>query len=250
MIDSKGWDWHIGFEDRDSVWKKPALESCGLMYRWAAQVKKAYLYLGCGLGRHAILFGRNGFTVSCFDISTDAVAGTRQWAEAEGLKLSYAVGDMLSLPYPSGSFDCVLCWNVISPSDTEGVKKAIAEMGRVLRRDGEAYLTLGSKCTWGWQQDWPMVDDNTKLRMEEGPEYNVPHFYADKPLIEELFQDFEILSITHVEDWGSNNRGIHYHVLVKKNTALSGGKVSPAASAQSAPPGAPDGNRCSGTSVR
>ena len=26
---------------------------------------------------------------------------------------------------------------------------------------------------------WPNVDENTKLRMEEGPEYEVPHFYAN-----------------------------------------------------------------------
>ena len=216
MIGSKGWNWNAEFEDKESVWKNPALESYGLMNRWGAQGKRDFLDLGCGLGRHAILFGKNGFTVSCFDISADAVAGTRQWAEAEGLTFAYAVGDMLSLPYPTESFDCILCWNVISHSDTEGVKKAISEIGRVLRSGGECYLTLGSKSTWGWQQDWPMVDENTKLRMEEGPEYAVPHFYADKPLIDALFTDFEILSVTHVEDWGSNNRGVHYHVHIRK----------------------------------
>ena len=213
---SKGWSWNTEFEEKDSVWKNPALESYGLMNRWGAQGKRVFLDLGCGLGRHAILFGKNGFTVSCFDISADAVTSAKQWAEAEGLNLAYAVGDMLSLPYPAACFDCILCWNVISHSDTEGVKKAIAEIGRVLRRGGEAYLTLGSKSTWGWQQDWPMVDGNTKLRMEEGPEYAVPHFYADKRLIDELFRDFEILSVTHVEDWGNNNRGVHYHVHIKK----------------------------------
>lgn len=216
MIASKGWEWNIEFEDKENVWKNPALESYGIMNRWGSQGRKDFLDLGCGLGRHSILFARNGFSVCCFDISQDGIDSTREWAQAEGLKLEYKVGDMLTLPYENDRFDCVLCWNVISHSDTEGVIKAISEIRRVLRPGGECYLTFGSKNTWGWQQDWPMVDANTKLRMENGPEYKVPHFYADKELLDELFKDFQIISITHVEDWGKNNRGIHYHVLVRK----------------------------------
>ena len=216
MIGSKGWEWNMEFEDKESVWKNPALESYGIMNRWGSQGKKVFLDLGCGLGRHSILFGRNGFLVSCFDISQDGIDATRKWAESENLKLNYMTGDMLSLPYEDEYFDCILCWNVLSHSDTEGVKKAISEISRILRSGGECYLTFGSKHTWGWQQDWPMVDANTKLRMEPGPEYKVPHFYADKKLLDELFKDFEVLSITHVEDWGKNNRGIHYHVHVRK----------------------------------
>ncbi len=216
MIASKGWNWNLEFEDKASLWKNPALESYGLMNRWGSQGRRAFLDSGCGLGRHAMLFGRNGFEVSCFDISAAAIDSTRRWAEEEGLSFDYAVGDMLSLPYPNASFDCILCWNVISHSDTEGVQRSIGELHRVLKDGGECYLTLGSKSTWGWQQDWPQVDANTKLRMEEGPEYGVPHFYADKPLIDGLFADFRILSVTHVEDWGSNNRGIHYHVHIQK----------------------------------
>lgn len=216
MIASKGWKWNIEFEDKESVWKNPALESYGIMNRWGSQGRKDFLDLGCGLGRHSILFARNGFSVCCFDISQDGIDSTREWAQTEGLKLEYKVGDMLTLPYENDRFDCILCWNVISHSDTEGVIKAISETRRVLRPGGECYLTFGSKNTWGWQQDWPMVDANTKLRMENGPEYKVPHFYADKELLDELFKDFQIISITHVEDWGKNNRGIHYHVLVRK----------------------------------
>lgn len=216
MIESKGWVWNTEFEDRESVWKNPALESYGIMNRWGSSGKKDFLDLGCGLGRHSILFGRNGFNVSCFDISGDGVESTGKWAEAEGLSFDCRTGDMLSLPYEDGSFDCILCWNVISHTDTEGVRKAIAEIRRVLREGGECYLTFGSKSTWGWSQDWPQVDANTKIRMVEGPEYKVPHFYADKELLDDLFKDFEIVGITHVQDWGKNNQGTHYHVLVRK----------------------------------
>ena len=92
---------------------------------------------------------------------------------------------MLELPYDDNSMDSILCRNVISHTDTEGIKKVVSELKRVLRMNGECYLTLASKSTWGYKQDWPMVDENTKLCMREGPEYKVPHFYADYDLIKE-----------------------------------------------------------------
>lgn len=151
MITSKGWNWMMEFEDKELVWKNPSLESYGIMNRWGSAGKNAFLDLGCGLGRHAILFGRNGFSVSCFDISEEAILKTKAWAESEGLSFDCKSGDMLQLPYEDETFDCIFCWNVISHTDTEGVKRAISEIRRVLKPGGECYLTFGSKSTWGWQ---------------------------------------------------------------------------------------------------
>lgn len=54
---------------------------------------------------------------------------------------------MLTLPYEDKSVDCILCRNVISHTDTKGVNQAVSEIKRVLKTDGECYLTLGSKET-------------------------------------------------------------------------------------------------------
>ena len=222
MVESKGWKWEIVDDDENSIWKKPCVESYYLLNRWSAQNKADFLDLGCGLGRHSIQFGKNGFHVHCFDISEEAISRTKTWAESEDLTFEYAVGDMLKLPYSDESMDCILCRNVISHTDTKGVRQAISEIHRVLRAGAECYLTLGSKATWGFKQKaWTSIDDNTKLRMEEGPEYKVPHFYADYDLAKELFADFKIVSITHVEEFwesdGVTNFSFHYHILAKKN---------------------------------
>lgn len=220
IIKSQGWNWQIVDDNYAEVWKNPSIISYYLLNRWKTQNKKHFLDLGCGLGRHTILFAKNGFKTSALDISENAVERTKKWAEEEKLNVDFAVGDMLALPYKDNIFDCIFCRNVMSHTNTEGIKKIISEIKRVLTIDGEFYLTLASKNTWGFKQDWPQVDENTKLRMEEGPEYKVPHFYADYELIKELFSDFKIEFIYHVADYyekeGKTSESWHYHVLIRK----------------------------------
>ena len=221
MIKSKGWKWEIVTGKQEEIWKNPSTESYYLLNRWMNQGKKDFLDLGCGLGRHSILFGSNGFNVSAFDISEDAINKTKLWAEEEGLTFDYKVGDMLNLPYENEKFDSILCRNVISHTDTEGMRRVVSEIDRVLKHDGEIYLTLGSKDTYGFKQvDWPLIDQNTRLKMEPGPEYKTPHFYADYDLCKELFKDFDILKIHQVITYHEGKDKVydsyHYHLLVKK----------------------------------
>ncbi len=221
MIESKGWNWKIVQDNQTEIWKEPSIESYYLLNRWSSQEKKEFLDLGCGLGRHSILFGKNNFNVSCFDISEEAIKRTREWADKENLIFDYKIGDMLNLPYKDEKFDCIYSRNVISHTDTEGMKKVIKELYRVMKKDGECYLTLGSKDTFGFKQEnWPLVDENTRLKMEEGPEYKVPHFYVDYNLAKKLFKDFEIITIYQVIDYHEENNQVfdsyHYHILIHK----------------------------------
>ena len=221
MVESKGWNWKIVKEEQEEVWKNPSIESYYLLNRWKSQDKNTFLDLGCGLGRHSILFGKNGFEVSCFDISEEAIRRTKDWAEKENLLFDYKVGDMLKLPYDDNTFDCIYCRNVISHTDTEGMKQIVKELDRVMKDSGECYLTLGSKDTWGFKQtDWPFVDENTKLRMEEGPEYKIPHFYVDYRLAKELFSCFNIINIHQEIDYferkGNVEESYHYHLLIQR----------------------------------
>ena len=220
MVESREWNWKIVKDSFEEIWKNPSIESYYLLNRWSSLKMKKFLDLGCGLGRHTILFAQNGFNVSCFDISEDAIDRTRKWCEEENLKVDYKIGDMLKLPYKDNEFDCILCRNVISHTDTEGMKVIVNELKRVLKKDGECYLTLGSKDTWGFKQEnWPLKDQNTRIKMEKGPEYKTPHFYADYNLCQELFKDFEIINIYQVIDYFESNGKLrdsyHYHLLIK-----------------------------------
>ena len=83
--------------------------------------------------------------VLCFDISEEAIKRTREWAESLNLQLDYKVGDMINLPYEDNSIDCILCRNVISHTDTEGMKKIIGELKRVLIKNRRMLFDFGLK---------------------------------------------------------------------------------------------------------
>lgn len=221
MVKSKEWNWKILKDNQKKMWLEPSIESYYLVNRWKSQEKTDFLDLGCGLGRHTILFAKNGFNTYAFDLSEEAVKKTAETAKYEQLEVDFRIGDMLELPYNNESFDCILCRNVISHTDTTGMKKIVEELKRVLKTDGECYLTLCSKETWGFKQtEWPLVDENTRIRVEDGPENGIPHFYADYELIKGLFEDFKIEDIKHIGDFyqkdGKVIESYHYHVLIRK----------------------------------
>jgi len=221
MIESKAWEWGIVKGKDADYWKEPSIESYYLLNRWTNQNRVDFLDLGCGLGRHTIQFAKACFNTFAFDLSEESVQYAKQWAEKERLlRINFKVGDMLKMPYDRETMDCILCKNVISHTDTEGIKKVINKIYGMLRKGGECYLTLASKETWGFKQDWPLIDENTKIRIEDGPENGIPHFYADKDLILELFSKFEIIIFNHIEDMfikdGIVQSSWHYHLLIKK----------------------------------
>lgn len=221
MVESKSWNWSIVEGKKEEIWKQPSIESFYLLNRWCQQKKNTFLDLGCGLGRHTVLFAQNGFITSAFDLSETAIQKTKEWTNSLNLDVDFKIGDMLKLRYEDNKFDCILCRNVISHTDTEGMKKIISELKRVLKIGGECYITLGSKDTWGWKQiDWTLVDENTRIRMDEGPEKGTPHFYADYDLITQLFNEFKIEMIYQVEDFYTEKEKVfssfHYHILIRK----------------------------------
>ncbi len=196
MIQSKGWDWENA---EQAAWLKPTEDSYYLSHIWREKGYKQLLDLGSGLGRHAIYFARKGFEVSAVDISGYGISHLLSWAEAENLPVKAVTGDMLHLPYPDNCFDCIFAYHVISHSDTQGVETIISEIERVLKRDGEIFLSFCSKESTDYlEKGAEKIDGNTVVCRKE-PEAGVAHFYADTADIIRLLHNFTITKIRHTE---------------------------------------------------
>ena len=212
MADSKAWNWE---EVKESIWYEPAEESYYYCEKWKQAHKRKVLDLGCGLGRHAILFAKHGFDVSAVDLSPFAVNTLKEWTEKEKVSVNAQVADMKKLPFENQVFDCIWSYHVVSHTDTPGFIEVISEMKRVLKPGGDVFLTICSKETWSYKEaGFPVIDENTVLKTQ-GVEVEFPHFFVNMDDILNLFSDFELTRVRHIDDCyfdGDVRNSKHYYI--------------------------------------
>ena len=92
------------------------------------------LDVGCGTGAHTLAFSEAGWRVSGVDLSED------QLRLARGRGLDVAQADARALPFEDASFDAVV--SIFTHTDVDDFAHAVAEVSRVLRRNGP-FVYLG-----------------------------------------------------------------------------------------------------------
>lgn len=225
MVQSKAWDWS---KDENSKWLIPEPECCYLAETWQAKGFTNFLDLGSGLGRHSVYFAQKGFVVNAVDFSDYAVNYLREWAVREKLSLAVQHGDMLDLPFADEQFDCMMSYNVIYHIDTPGFIRSVAEITRVLKPEGELFLTLLSKNTGAFQNADPCrrVDGNTVIRDGQDTERHMAHFYVDINDSRELFAAFHYVRPPVEQTEYNTDRleaySTHFHLLLKKKGVWQG----------------------------
>ena len=215
MIKSKAWNWNIASA---SHWEEPAPEIYPLLKRWQKEGFKKVLDLGCGIGRHAIFFSENGFVVDACDLSQEGIDTLNKLIKENNLNITTKVSDMLSLPYGNDSFDSLVAFHAIYHTDDTGIKKVIDEIKRVLRSEGEVFITFNSKNSSAFKNpENRHLTENTIVKTT-GHEAGIPHYYASKKEVEDLLSDFKIIEFSYKEEfWKSPDyAGAHYFVLAKK----------------------------------
>ena len=118
-VESKAWNWEIVKGINEDKWKSPAQEVYYLINRWHQEHMQNILDLGCGIGRHSILFSQEGFTTYGLDLSENAINRAKQWSNDCGLNIDFIVDDMINLPYNDEMMDAIFAYYVISHTDTK-----------------------------------------------------------------------------------------------------------------------------------
>lgn len=191
-------DWNT-IKDK-YVWLTPCEESRYYAAKWRGEGRMSLLDLGCGLGRHSLLFAQSGFKVTAVDISDDALSFLKRYSKENGADIACRKADMEALPFADDAFDCIFAMHSAGHSDSEGMKCVMSEIKRVLRPGGTVFVTLCSKETPTFTDpSLPRIDANTVVK-NEGPEQGVPHFFVDQNDIRELFADFELIKVRHIDD--------------------------------------------------
>jgi ubiquinone/menaquinone biosynthesis C-methylase UbiE len=213
MVESKGWNWD---NVSDDYWGYPSEDIYYYLIKWANLNYKTFLDLGCGIGRHSIFFAKKEFDVYSFDLSKNGLKILEKRALDEHLNINIKQGDMLSLPYENNYFDCILAYHSIYHTDTCGLKTTISEIYRVLKSNGEAFLTFISKNSNYFRNNYDnKVDENTIIKKEED-ESDIPHCYVDLQDLQLLLNSFTIKKVRQIEDIWNGNNSWHYYVNIRK----------------------------------
>jgi ubiquinone/menaquinone biosynthesis C-methylase UbiE len=116
--------------------------------------KDTILDLACGYGRITFALKNLGYEVRGVDISPNLIRDARKRGKELGHRVDFKVGDMRKLPYPSESFDKIIClWSsfnhLLNEEDQIG---AINEIYRTLKRGGVAIIDMPNGET-KWAKD-------------------------------------------------------------------------------------------------
>lgn len=213
-LEHKGWNWN---EVTSTSWDQISEEFFPIAFDWKEKFHSV-LDVGTGRGRHALFFAECGLDVSAVDLSQSGIEKVKDTAAKRNLTVDARVADMVKLPFDKAQFDCLVCFHTIYHLDYDGVKKALMEIQRVLKKGGEAYITFNAKENPNFIES-ESLDGYTMVKVE-GLEKGIPHCYVNYSDLLSLLEDFEIISICKIQNFYRNGKemtGIHYYAHVRSN---------------------------------
>lgn len=102
------------------------------------------LDVGCNWGRWCIAAARSGYAPIGIDPSFDAIDAAYRVASQLNIEIPYVVADARNLPFLQSSFDVVFSYSVLQHFDKSQARRAITEIGRVLRPSGKSLVQMAN----------------------------------------------------------------------------------------------------------
>jgi SAM-dependent methyltransferase len=192
-MDANNHAWELVFKRDGRVFTELLPAFSEAVAEFERRGARTVLDLGCGNGRHTVALAQRGFDVTGLDISRSGLRETRLWLAEEGITAQLLCADTRrSLPLQSGSFDAVLSTQVIHHAVIAEVRVAIAEIRRVLRPGGVAFVTVA-----GLTGDRPLeneIEPGTVVP-REASEKGLPHHLFSLEEARREFSAFHVLSV-------------------------------------------------------
>lgn len=137
------------------------------------------LDLGCGVGRHALLFGDKGWRVTGVDIAAASLEYARQEAADAGLDAAFLLGDLRTLPLPPNQDVILIAYGTLGTMSPGQARRLIGRCRRALAPGGLLVFDAFRK-PW-WESQRRAAGDRTwSVVPEEGFWSEAPHLVLSR----------------------------------------------------------------------
>ena len=128
------------------------------------------LEIGCGAGWELLHWVRNGMQATGLDLSASALELAKKNFEHNKLKADFKHGSAEKLPFSDASFAVVASLGV--PHQTESTERAVAEVHRVLRPGGKAFIGGGAGSGYPkWAVEKLIQERKTQMQGEDAEKW-------------------------------------------------------------------------------
>ena len=218
MPAESNWDSHWVEESKRSFWHEPDRAVINLKNSLDKSEIRDVLDLGCGIGRHALLFAESGFNVTAVDYSQKALNILKQKAIEKNLHIKTIEDSYSEDLFPEESFDLILAYNVIYHGNRDAFKDAIRLVYKWLRPGGLFFFTCPTR-----------RDDKYGNGEEVAPNTYRPlnsihpgdiHYFTGEEDIADFLNDFNSFSQNVYEHYwdnkGNKQFSSHWQILANK----------------------------------
>lgn len=207
----KAWNERWKSEKGRALWLEPASFIASLVPRFKEEGVKKVLDVGFGVGRHAILFAKEGFDVYGIDTSESGLEYARKWAKKEKLTVHLQTSEMSSLPFKRSFFDLIVAWNVLYHGTLDSIRNSVEEIRRCLKQKGYLLCSLISvkNDKYGLGEE---IEKDT-FTIPEEKEKSHPHHYFDRNEVRQCLIGFSLSTCKDVEQFRCGD--FHWHILAK-----------------------------------
>jgi SAM-dependent methyltransferase len=185
--------WDELFAREEYHWMEPHRSVIDLLPRLRNENRARVLDLGSGTGRHTVHLSREGFLTVGVDPAPRGLRRAARWLRSESLPVRVLRGQMSYLPLKDNSFDCVVSVYVMHHATLSRIRRAFAEVERVLVPGG-ILLTL-IQSAGDWKEGLGMRMEANTFLPDSGDEEGIPHHFFSETEIRELLNEFEILQM-------------------------------------------------------
>lgn len=196
--------WDARYADALVYGTDPTSVARHLVAVFRAHGVQSILEAGCGSGRDAVLYAREGFEVTGTEISENALRWARERAQAEGLGMTLLRDDLAETHLRPGSFDAAVAIHVIHLQPAPVRRTLVNQLWRLTRDGGLIAMANYSTREVGFTTWDPYPEPNTRV----DPKGKVVHFFDEADLRALLPPDrfdlltFEEVNLAEVPDSG------------------------------------------------